>query len=206
VSIFSGEEKRSPESLVAATQDPDWRRETIVAMSRSRAGLDDRWLEAYATILQGDPDPSVRSAAARALARGRNAKYLPALAAALSDASADVRWDAAVALDRVRGEAAVEPLRKAALHDASSDVRGSCARALRHYANPDVAGTLVECLSDESLGVRYQARRSLAAICGRDFGYDAEDWQPLLKGEVDLQPARGRRPWWDWLGVTSRKP
>lgn len=195
---------REPADLLEAAEDPDWRRQTIVRMSESPEGLEDRWLETYAALARQDPDPSVRCAAVRALARGGNPEYLPALIDALSDPSGQVRWDAAVALDRVRGERAVDPLRERAREDDSADVRAGCARALRHYPQRRVAETLARCLTDSAFKVRYCAHRSLVSLTGRDPGYELEDWQPVIRDEnLDLRPPAPERPWWDWLNVTG---
>jgi len=194
--------------------DPDRRREGITLLSQQDWGVKEPYLEGYAKILKSDPDPQVRCAAARALGKAGDPRYVPDLAAALSDGTASVRWDAAVALDEAlgarrgdaRSEQVVGALQKHALQDASVDVRGCCARALRHCRQKEVLKTLIQCLYDEAFAVRYQAHSALVEHVGRDLGYEPEQWAPAIEGAVPPPQATWTRPWWDWFGVTKGEP
>ncbi|NLF32068.1 MAG: hypothetical protein GX591_14420, partial [Planctomycetes bacterium] len=153
----------SPRQRIAMAfdlQDPDLRREGIAAMMEARGWDREPYLEAYAT-LAGDPDPLVRGAALGALGRAGATGYLDVIVGGLDDTDGRVRLDAAEALDRVAGEAAVEPLRRCTAEADEADLRARCARALRHYRTRPVLETLVTALSDEAFAVRYEARRSL---------------------------------------------
>ena len=194
-------EKRLNETFLS--NDPDTRREGIEYFSRRRKGLQEPYLKAYAAMTL-DTHPSVRSAAVAALGRAGDAKYLKQVLAALEDKhSADVRADAAAALDTVVGEQAVGPLTQHAVGDTDLDVRIRCIRALRHYKRRDVLDTLVECMRDDRFGMRHAARESLREMTGCDGEYDAVRWSRLLAAKDDpfsLPPEAPKRPWWKLWG------
>ena len=194
----------TPQTLEQKSRDPDFRRDAINRVVKRDSGKKEPWLKAYAMLLRQDGDPTVRAAAARALGTARATEYTPDLVEALAEDKSDmVRWDAAVALDAVPGESAPPVLMEKALADESDQVRAASAKALRHYRTPKVVATLVECLNDNAFAVRYRARQSLRDISGRDYGYEADEWAPIVHGDVDLDKPPHRRPWWDWFGVTD---
>lgn len=193
---------RSPRERIAMAfdvDDPDRRREGIVALTEVRGWDAEPYLEAYAT-LAGDPDPLVRGAAIGALARAGASDYLDVVIAALDDRHRRVRLDAAEALDRLHGDAAVGPLRRGATEAEDPDLRARCARALRHYRTRPVLDTLLAALGDEAFAVRYAARRSLRMLTGEDGAYSAAAWRRVLAAEEDpfarAETSEPKRPWW----------
>ena len=182
--------------------DPDRRREGINKLSDQSWGLRDPHLKGYALLLRADEDPTVRSAAARALGKAGDARYLPDLVSALERTGqpAPVRWDVAVALDKVIGDEAVEPLQRHATGDPDVDVRIHCVRALRHYRAEPVLNTLIAALDDEDYGIRYVARESLREMTGGDEAYDMARWRRMLAAKDDpfKRPEPPRRKWWPW--------
>ena len=112
-------------AAVADPNDPDKRRASIVEWSGKSWGLKEPYTAYYAAALRKDNDALVRSAAAGALGQTHDAKYVSNLAAAMEDASPQVRWDVAQALDELPGKAAMGPLQKHATEDESADVRAS---------------------------------------------------------------------------------
>jgi HEAT repeat protein len=125
-------------------------------------------------------DPTVRAVAVNALGRAGNAKYLSTVLACLEEESTPLRWDAAVALDRVIGPQAVKPLMDHALRDPSMDVRTACAKALRHYQQQAVLETLCQVLVDREFSVRFQAHAALVELTGKDAQYDVDDWRSAI--------------------------
>ena len=198
----------TPTELVAMAfdpNDPDRRREGIAQLSGKGWGLQEPYLKGYATVLENDGSPPVRSAAVTALGMAGDVKYLANIVMALSDSSASVRWDAATALDKVTGDAAMDPLQRHAVDDPSSDVRMCCARALRHYRAMEVIKTLVRCMGDEAFAVKYAAHASLVELTGMDPGKNAEDWFSVAEGIQPPNPPPAAKPWWDWFNTTGRK-
>ena len=176
--------------------DPDVRREAIAELSEPRGGREGKFPELYATFT-ADEDATVRSAALRALGRCEASEQMGAVTAALDDEVPAVRRDAAVALDSVIADEAVEPLSRAALEDPSIGVRVAAVRALRHYRRPGVLATLMEALDDPEFSVRHQAGRSLAELTGEDAGTDARRWRRILAEKEDpFAPRPKEKPWW----------
>jgi len=169
------------------TADPDMRRKAVVSLSNHEWGLTETYLGGYDVILRIEMqkpaerrDTALMSATIGALGRGGNPKYIPILALALKlSKSPQVRWDAAIALDNVAGDKAIEQLCKSSdmSVEKSADVRAACCTALRHYVRQDVVDTMVRCLApEEEFGVRYAAHKTLVKLCGRDFGTEYTDW------------------------------
>ena len=194
-----------PKIVAMATDenDADRRREGIALLSDHSWGNKEPYLKWYAQRLAVDKDPGVRCVAARALAKVGAVQYLPDVVAALSDPSPAVRLDVAVALDRLRGDEAVDPLCRTAAQDGSPDVRAAAAKALRHYPQKKVVAALVYCLSDQSFEVRHWSHESLVAMTGRDPGVEPGDWASVAGSDAPLRGPAWQRPWWDWFG-TSR--
>jgi len=196
---FAGPSRVKLTAQALNAKDTDLRRVGIVQMTRRYWGGSELSLKTYALVAGTTLyDPTVRGVALRALARGRQAAAVHAdrIFLALSDESTDVRWDAAVALDRVTSEKAVSPLRARALpkSETSVDVRTAAARALRHYRTTDAAAALIACLDDPDYAVRRAAHESLVEIVGRDLGPDPEHWIPLTK---EIPPLPPKRSWWE---------
>jgi hypothetical protein len=190
-SFFGGFSSPPPKELARNAFDPtvhpDTRREAVIKLSSYEWGLTETYLNGYDVILRaemrkprGQRDLGLMSATIGALGKGQNPKYIPILVLALKlSISPQVRWDAALALDKVIGDKAIAQLCRSSDPDveASVDVRAACCRAMRHYRRQDVIDTLVGRLaSDEPFAVRYRARETLAGLCRRDFGPDYADW------------------------------
>jgi len=187
-------------------KSPDEQREALEDMLGRYWGLDRKVLQCYALLATDKyTDSTVRSAALRAIAvAGEDAfDFIDHLAAALAAQPDNVRWDAAVALDRVVGPKAIDPLCTAVTRDENVDVRIASARALRHHRTTVVAGVLAMVLQlDPDYSVRKRAHESLVEIAGRDLGREAKDWERLTKHmpKRPLPPP----PWWDIFHLTVK--
>ena len=187
-------------------KSPDEQREAIDKMIGRYWGLNRAPLSLYALVAEsGSADPTVRSAALRGLGLAGEdaAEFVDSIAKALVNGPDNVRWDAAVVLDRVVAPKAVIPLRMAAMHDKNVDVRIASVTALRHYRTTGVAKTLVTSLrADPDYSARKRAHASLVEIAGYDLGPAAKDWQPLTKHIPDLPEPKA--PWWNIFHVTAK--
>lgn len=190
-------------AAMAVSEDPDLRRQAIAHLSEDQYMNESRIRQYLITAAKEDPAPSVRAAAARAMGASGRSEFAPHLAEVLSDSNERVRWDAAVALDSVWGQDAVEALRNRLRDDESADVRASSARALRHYPNLDVVRGLVYALDDDSFNVQFQARSALIEITGHRYGYEPEDWRAVASGDQPFKTRTPDKPWWDLLGVSG---
>jgi HEAT repeat protein len=189
--------------MATDADDADRRRQGLMMLSSQPYGTEDKFVEVYVNVLQNDPEPTVRSAAARAIGKSENGNYAGQLSTGLADPVAQVRWDTAIALDSVVGQPAVGPLGKAATEDESKDVRAAAALALRHYPDRSVVATLVDCLSDRSFAVQFQARKALVDMTGYQYGYNPEPWSQIARGEKPLNAPGREYPWWDLFKLTD---
>jgi len=204
--FFSGTSERDLVVQMFEPKDPDVRRAAIEKLSGKKEFHREPYLKAYA-LLAGDPDPSVRAAAYRALGMAGDAAYLETIAAGMKDTDRNVRWDAAVALSSVHGEAAIGPLSHTARSDPDVDVRSAAVRALGQYRRADVVETLLRCLDDRQFAVRFWAGHCLKEMTGADGKTDPRRWRELLsaKGELFAPPPKPAKPWWDVFGMTGRR-
>ena len=184
------------------SEDPDLRRQAIEALSGKDWGRREPYLKLYAAFTQ-DMDPTVRSAAVRAIGRAVGIAYIQAVIDRLNDREVRVRRDAAAALDVMVAPIAVGPLSRCATDDTSAQVRTAAARALRRYPQADVLEVLLACLDDDDFSVRFQACESLCELTGEHAGPDIREWQKALAEKKDLfaHPPKPKRAWWDWFGV-----
>ena len=189
-------------------KNPDEQREAINKMIGRYWGLNRAPLSLYALRAEDDTaDPTVRSEALRGLGLAGEdaAEFVDSIAKALANGPDNVRWDAAVVLDRIVSPKAIIPLRMAAMHDESVDVRIAAVTALRHYRTTGVAKTLVTAMREyPDYSGRKRAHASLVEIAGRDLGPTAQHWGPLTKHMPDLPAPKA--PWWDLLRMTVKSP
>jgi len=179
--VDPGEAQRACAALRPLLDDdsPDVRYATALSLGR----LEDRGsVDRLMRMLAEDPESMPRQAAAVALGDIGAPQAAPALARALFDAPADVRFQAASALPLVDPAAAVEPLRRA-LQDADAEVRATAAAALGDLRDDGSRDTLARLVEDPDIRVRMEAAMALArqgdrrgtpeltaALDHRDFG------------------------------------
>jgi HEAT repeat protein len=126
---------------------------------------DPRAIEPLIAALRHDPDAKVRRYAAWALGMMGDARSITPLIAAFADPDERVRWDAAVALEKI-GAPAVEPLVMALYYGAPA-VRIGAIRALAWMRDPETVPVLLRALADPSVEVRTQAAFALGWVGDR---------------------------------------
>ncbi len=190
------------------TVDPDLRRKAIISLSSHEWGLTETYLDGYDVILRAEMrkprdrrDTALMSATIGALGKGKNPKYVTILALALKLASSQqVRWDAAVALNSVVDEKAIDQLCHSSdpSNEESTDVRVACCQALRHYQRQDVIDTLISRLpTEEEFSVRYRAHQTLISLCGRDFGPEYTDWVGTKLENLEAIEVEKKKSMWN---------
>jgi len=116
--------------------------------------------------LTSDPSPTVRTAAIGALAqlvqqsKAPNERALQAIAAALNDASSEVRIESAANLARLNYQAAYQPLVDG-LKDANSDVRKSVVLALAKLGNARALAAIAPLKQDPNDAVQRAAELAI---------------------------------------------
>jgi HEAT repeat protein len=167
--------------MVDPRNDAETRRQGIVGLAERPAGLGPQYAVVYADIVQKPNDPLLRATALRALNRARDPQYTGLFVENLKDPNNLVRLEACKALNRLPDVKAVpELLAIAAKPDEDKDIRIAAAEALRHYKRADAARALAGLLADRDFSIVFQARKSLADLTKKDFGYDQSAWLNYL--------------------------
>jgi hypothetical protein len=180
---FEGDRPNRAVRRMEDNTSADTRRRGIIDLVRWDFALDGPYVKRYRQIAAGDPDPLVRATAIRALNRARDAGARQIFINALSDASTEVRLEAAKALDNLPEPGAAAALMRVVSNpEEDKDVRIAAAGALRHYKSLEVARALIPRLGEGDFGVAWKARRSLRAITGKDLRYDEAAWLAYITG------------------------
>jgi hypothetical protein len=160
---------------------PDVRREGVVLLSNAIFGGAEVYLEMYRTYVADETDPLVRAAAIAALGRHGTPedamRIVPWLDPEVAQTE-NVRWAAAMALQRLHNPEAVEPLIDAMTNPIEDgQVKAAAAIALGQYHEDRVFQALLQALDDRRLAVNLDAAQSLAMLTGESFGLDRVAWQ-----------------------------
>jgi hypothetical protein len=163
-----------------ASSKPDERREAVNWLSTGPRSSSDAITKLLGAILRGDPDPTVRAAAARALGTTINANAIDPLVAACSDPNEFVRLDAVRSLSGKTGDNAKRALIVRLTNDSDPQVRAAAAASLSSYRDRRVLDALIESLRDADFAIGYNAEQSLIRMTGQSFEYDADAWARWL--------------------------
>lgn len=155
--------------------DPDVRRRALNNLSASPFGGEEPYVRLYRLLID-DPDPTVRTAAVKALGLHGEVKDVPLMTIRLVDTADMVRWEAAKSLQKIHNPEAIKPLITVMNKDSDPDVRMACADALGQYAQPEVFSALVAALDDARFGVALAAQKSLTILTGQQLGGEGSDW------------------------------
>ncbi|HSL72097.1 MAG TPA: HEAT repeat domain-containing protein [Longimicrobiales bacterium] len=157
-----------------------------------------RAVEPLSRLLREDQDAGVREQAAWALGQIEDAAAIPAVAAALKDASPAVRRQAAWALGQIERSPAPQQLLEA-LRDQDVEVKRQAVWALGQIEDANAAAALREALKDTDAYVKRGALRALAAI-GDEAAYTAladmlKDPDPNVRKMAAQALGRGGMHW-----------
>lgn len=166
------------------SRDPEKRRTGISLISNAPFGGEEPYLKVYREAVT-DLDPMVRAAATHGLALHGEVQDAKQLVILLSDNSRLVRLESAKGLQRIHYPDAVSTLLAVLKDDVDTDVRMAVAAALGQYQQRLVIDGLIKAIDDRSLGVNYQARKSLITLTGCTIGYDTFQWRDWYKNTDD---------------------
>ncbi len=177
--------------------DADKRYRGTLLLANAPFGGEPIYMQLYLDNIK-DPDPGVRAAATRAIARHGSPDQVPLLVERFADEDKLVRIEAARGLQRLYNPVAVEPLimslsltkRGDDFNETEPDVRAEAAQALGQYAQPRVVEVLVAGLADPSLAVNRSSLESLRTLTGQDFGLDRRAWIDWAEGSKTLFAAQ----------------
>ena len=170
---------------ILSEKNADQRREGVLELMQERLGKSDGAVKLFAMLAQGDKDPTVRSAATRALGESGNPQAVAPLITVLTkENDAQVRLAAAVALGKVRGLEAVRPLLTRLREDRVSEVQAACARTLGEYPFPGVIQGLVAAMLNEDFSIVFEAQQSLKKLTNESF-QTSRAWQSWLDENGD---------------------
>ena len=175
-------EPRQSLSKAVASDNPDERREGIMWLGQPERCSQDFAVKLLAVVLRKDPDPTVRSAAATALAKSVNSLAIDPLIEALDDPNMYVRLDAAKALANRNSDNAKRALLVRLGKDFEPQVRAAVCRSLSGYHDRRALEALINALRDSDFAVVYQAEQSLIRMTGHAYQYDVEAWTRWLAG------------------------
>ena len=130
-----------------------------------------------ATEYQNESDPILRRKLLRTLAVYPQTAAGAVVVAALSDSDIETRRTACVCLG-IRGDkGAVTELTRLIGSDTNFDVRIAAVRALGQTGDAAALLPLSEAIIDPDPAMQANARESLIAVSGRDYGNDVQAWR-----------------------------
>ncbi|MDK1030439.1 MAG: HEAT repeat domain-containing protein [Planctomycetia bacterium] len=188
----------SPAVYVLQLKSPsaDVRRKAVDSLGRLRKVKElPPVLKVLGLVAKGDREPTVRSAAVKAMGHIKAPEFAPVLAGVLiSDRSASVRTDAATALGAFEATVAQEALITAIGADGDTDVRIAAASGLRQYNSSKAAKALADALTDRYPAVAYESAQGLRYITGKNLPQKQDQWLAYLAQNKEPFADYGRMP------------
>ncbi|TWT77667.1 HEAT repeat protein [Posidoniimonas polymericola] len=148
--------------------------------------------------VQTEPDPLVRDAIMKSVAKFKTPLAGQVLTAGLQDADPMVRRRCCELLGRRGDPASTAALAETLRNDTDQDVRIEAVRALGNVRSPETNAALVAALESRDPAMQYAGVQSLAKATGRDFNGDVRACLAYAKGE---SPAAAQE---DQTSVASR--
>jgi HEAT repeat protein len=144
------------------------------------------YVDLYHAALQ-DGDAGVRTAAVRALGLHGRPEQATDLLPMLKDEDRILRWESAVALQRLHNRGVIDALieRLDPEREEDAEVRAAAAVALGQYAEPRVLDALINSLDDADLAVNRATGRSLETLTGQTLGGEAGPWLTWVRQAED---------------------
>ncbi|MBC7773243.1 MAG: HEAT repeat domain-containing protein [Pyrinomonadaceae bacterium] len=212
--------KPSERDAVAWANDEfnaDKRARGTAMLANSANGDNPKYVDYLYVKHLADPDASVRSVAAIALALHGTPDNVPQLIPLLKDKDRSVRRSALVALQRLHNPLAVTALLEAAdpAIEFESSVRAEAVDALGQYPEQRVLQRLIAALDDPQLIVNQAAHSSLRTLTGQDMPADRRLWagwakdnsSPFAARTAYTYPAFSRERFWsEYLPFISPPP
>lgn len=210
----------TPQQAAAWAVDPfsaDKRFRGLLLLANAPWGGERVYMDLYVAAIK-DGDPSVRTAAIRALALHGGPEHVPLVVEQLDDSDRLLRWESARALQRLHNPAAVAPLleRLDIKKESEPEIRAAAAVALGQYPEARVVDALITAVDDRDLAVNHAALQSLRVLTGQDHGFDMRAWVGWAKdNKADLFAGRGafeypvfsrNNLWWEWVWPFGRSP
>lgn len=204
--------------------DADKRYRGTLRLANANFASDPLYMQLFLDNVK-DEDPSVRSAATRAIANHGTPEHVPVLLERLKDKDNLVRGEAARGLQRLHNTIAIGPLidamrdvETAGPNEPSEEIasiRADAAWALGQYPEDRVVQALIAGLADSSLAVNRASLDSLRTLTGQDFGLERRDWlawyksaeAPFIAGRPFEYPVFSRdKSWIEYLPFVSPPP
>lgn len=153
--------------------------------------------------IQAEQDPLVRVEIVRALAESKTATGMAVLRAGVNypkpDPDAEVRREICKALASTGNSDARTMLAGVLANDSDVDVRWEAARSLGQFKDEGNMQALAGALEDADIAVQYEAMKSMAAISGRNYGNNAQQWREYAKtGTVTSETPSIAGRLWPW--------
>lgn len=165
-----------------SSDNPDERREAVVWLCQPERSASDAVVKLLAAIVEQDPDPTVRSAAARALGLSPNLDAIEPLIVATNDRSEFVRLDAVRGLAGKHSDNVKRALLLRLTKDSDPQVRAAAAKGLAGYHEQRVLESLINALRDPDFAVVFMAEQSLTRMTGHGCDRDPEAWTRWAAG------------------------